>query len=96
MPGIDPHLLDFALAAIAFEALALLSWRALTHSGPAPLALIANLTAGASLLLVARAALAGAGSLWIALDLAAALAAHLTDLVARWRAAPHGKGFPNA
>jgi len=92
LTGVDPHLVDFALAAIALEALALLGWRAVTGGGPAPLALLANLGAGAALLIVARATLAGAGAQWIATGLAVALAAHFTDLAARWRAAPVPQG----
>ena len=40
MNGVDPHLVDFALAAIALEALALLGWRAVTGGGPARLPLL--------------------------------------------------------
>jgi len=88
LTGVDPHLVDFALAVLAFEALALLGWRAVTGGGPAPVALLANLGAGAALLVVARAALAGVGAAWIAAGLAVALAAHFADLAARWRAPP--------
>jgi hypothetical protein len=47
--------------------------------------LLANLLAGACLMLALRGALAGAGGPWIALCMAAALLAHLTDLWRRWR-----------
>ncbi|WP_439577595.1 hypothetical protein [Elioraea sp.] len=42
--------------------------------------LLATLLSGAALLLALRAALIGAGAVWIAAWLAAALAAHLLDL----------------
>lgn len=47
--------------------------------------LAANLAAGAFLLLALRAALAGAGPVWIAASLLGALVAHLADLALRWR-----------
>lgn len=84
MNAIDPIYIDFALAMIGVEGLALLVWRARTGKGPAPRALIANLTAGACLLLVARALLTGASALVTLAALTAALAAHVYDLAARW------------
>jgi hypothetical protein len=85
---IDPGYIDLALALIGVEGLALLAWRAKTGRGPAPLGLIANLAAGACLLLVARAVLTGAGALATLGALTLALAAHLADLVLRWEAPP--------
>ena len=84
MNAIDPAYIDFALAMIAVEGLGLLAGRARTGNGPAPRALIANLTAGACLLLVARALLTGAGALATLAALTVALAAHIIDLAARW------------
>lgn len=46
--------------------------------------MIGNLLAGAFLLLALRCALTGAGWLWIALWLLAALLAHVADIVGRW------------
>jgi hypothetical protein len=84
MTGIEPRFLDLALVLIAIEAIALIGWRVARGSGPKPLALLANLGAGAMLLAVARAMIGGASGAWIAAALAAALLAHLLDLAARW------------
>ncbi|WP_294533295.1 hypothetical protein [uncultured Rhodoblastus sp.] len=84
MSAIDPFYIDFALAMIGVEGVALLAWRARTGKGPAPRALIANLMAGACLLLVARALLTDAGALATFAPLTLALAAHIFDLAARW------------
>jgi hypothetical protein len=78
------RLIDWIIGLVALEALALLAWRAKSGRGPAPLALIGNLLAGAFLLLALRNALAGASATWIAFCLAAALAAHVADLIGRW------------
>lgn len=55
------------------------------HRGPAPADACANLAAGACLLLAVRAALVDAAWPWVALGLAAALAAHIWDMKRRWR-----------
>jgi len=81
-------ILDLALALIAIEGVALLAWRRLKGEGPRPAALIANLAAGAFLLIVARELWSGAGGVWIATPLTAALVAHGFDLVARWEHKP--------
>ena len=83
--AIDPRFVDIALALIALEAVALLAWRWSSGRGPEPRALVANLLAGASLLVAARGALTGASSLSIGAALAAALVAHIFDLAGRWR-----------
>lgn len=88
MSAIDPVYIDGALALIGVEGLALLTWRARTGNGPAPRGLIANLAAGASLLLVARALLTGAGEFAILIPLTLALVAHVVDLASRWEGAP--------
>jgi len=81
----SPRLVDLILALVALEALALIVlWRT-TGRGPAPGRLLPNLAAGACLLLALRGALAGAGAGWVGVSLAAALAAHVVDLVVRWR-----------
>ena len=61
---------DLIVALVALEAGALLSWRAVTGRGPAPLPLLSNLLAGAFLLLALRNALGGASNVWIAACLA--------------------------
>jgi hypothetical protein len=78
------HGVDLILALMALEALVVLSWRAVFRRGPAPLPFIANLLAGAFLLLALRFALAGSAGMAIGICLLAALAAHLTDLRLRW------------
>ena len=90
--GIDPRYIDLALAMIGVEGVALLAWRARTGRGPAPRPLIANLAAGACLLLVARALLTDAGALPTLAALTLALVAHGLDLAARWEAGPRACG----
>jgi hypothetical protein len=95
--AIDPRFLDLALALIVVEAVALIAWRRLRGEGPRPAALIANLAAGAFLLIVARELLIGAGGLRVAVPLTLALIAHVCDLVARWERKPKaGKPSPVA
>jgi hypothetical protein len=77
--------IDLILAMVLVEALALLAYRRITGRGIAGPDLIANLLAGACLMLALRAALAGAGWQWIAVCMSAALLAHLADLWRRWR-----------
>jgi hypothetical protein len=84
----DVRWLDLALAMIAFEAMALLAWRWATGRGPKSLALIANLAAGAFLVIVARELVAGGGALVAVAALSAALVAHGLDLAARWESQP--------
>jgi hypothetical protein len=86
--AIDLRFIDLALLLIAIEGVALIAWRRLKGGGPRPVALIANLAAGAFLLIVARELWIGAGGVWIAAPLAAALVAHGFDLVARWEHKP--------
>ena len=86
MQTVDPAYIDLALALIGVEGVVLLAWRAKTGSGPAPRSLIANLAAGACLLLVARTLITGAGAIATLAALTLALAAHIADLAARWEA----------
>lgn len=76
---------DWILALVVLEALALIALRWRTGRGVPPAPLLANLAAGGFLLLALRAALSGVAWFWIALPLLAAFAAHLLDLRARWR-----------
>ena len=75
------------VALIAIEGLVLVTWRARTGVGPPIVTVIANLLAGASLLIAMRAALTGASIQAICGYLALAGAAHVADLAGRWRAA---------
>jgi hypothetical protein len=87
----DPRYIDLALVLIVVEGTALLAWRAKTGKGPAPRGLIANLAAGACLLLVARALLTGAGALATLAALTVALVAHGVDLALRWEGEARGR-----
>ncbi len=83
------RIIDAILVLVLLEGLALLAWHRRTGQGPGPTAVIANLGAGALLLLAVRAALADAGWPVAAMLLGAAGLAHLFDLRCRWAAAPH-------
>jgi hypothetical protein len=78
------RIVDLILALVAVQFVALWLYRRATGKGPAPADLAPNLLAGAALLLALRAALIQAGWFWVALFLAAGLAAHLVDLARRW------------
>jgi hypothetical protein len=82
---LGPRGVDLIVAGAALEAGAILSWRAATGRGPAPLVLLSNFLAGGFLLLALRSALSDQSSPWIAVCLLAALVAHLADLRLRWR-----------
>jgi len=75
---------DLVLAVVVLEALSLAIYHARTRRGLAPRDYLANLVAGACLLLAVRAALTHAPWIWIAFFLVAALPAHVADL---WRRA---------
>jgi hypothetical protein len=81
----DARAIDWILILVGIEAAALLGYRMVTGKGIAPASLIANLAAGALLLLVIRGALVGASPFLLGGLLALALAAHLTDLATRWQ-----------
>lgn len=76
-------LIDLVLAIVAAEAIGLWLWR--RHTSHGPRTILSNLLAGAMLLLAMRLALGEASPVWIVMCLAAAGAAHLLDLRARWR-----------
>lgn len=81
----DGSAVDMILVLMLLEGtiLAVYHWR--TGRGIAAGDLVGMLLAGAFLLLALRAALTGAPWSRVALWLVAALAAHLVDLVRRWR-----------
>ena len=79
------RIVDAILVLVALEALVLLGVRARWGRGPAPGALLSNLASGAALMLALRAALTGAAWLSVAAWLAAALAAHIAEMVIRFR-----------
>ena len=78
------RVIDLILVLVLAEAAGLILLHRATGRGIAASALLANLAAGAFLLAALRCGLSGAGDGWVGLFLALALAAHLTDLRARW------------
>lgn len=84
----DPHVIDLILMLVALEAAAILGYRLIRGSGPAPLGFMCTLLAGSFILLALRFALAGASTGLIAGCLMLSLFAHLADLSLRWRTAP--------
>lgn len=78
------RIVDLILALVVLEAIGLVVWRRLTGRGIEPVGLVANLAAGACLLLALRAALTGSGWETIAAWLAASFVAHGVDLTRRW------------
>jgi hypothetical protein len=80
------RVVDLILALMALEGVFLVAYRRRTGRGIVAGDLLSNLLAGAGLLLAVRGALAGAGWIWIAACLLAALLAHVADLRRRWHA----------
>lgn len=79
------QLIDVILLLVLAEAFALAAWRWRARRPPLVSQLLANLAAGAMLLLALRAALTDAGWLWIAIWLSLALLAHGADIALRFR-----------
>ncbi|MEM8606167.1 MAG: hypothetical protein AAGF92_03635 [Myxococcota bacterium] len=78
-------LIDFAIALLALEMIALLAWRARATGGMRPLDVVGQLLAGGVLLIALRASVAGA-SIWVLYALLAlSLPAHAFDLIRRLR-----------
>ena len=75
---INAALIDWILALVALEGVAVLGWRALKGSGPQPLAFLSNLVTGAFLLVALRGAVSGASGGWIAACIFAANAVALS------------------
>ena len=79
----DGRIVDAILVLVALEAVVLVA--VARRSGRVrPAAILANLLAGACLMVALRLALAGAGGHWIGLALAGSLAAHLADIGQRF------------
>jgi hypothetical protein len=83
----DPRFFDLALVLLALEGAGLTAWRLWRGAGPRPVALAANLAAGACLIAAARALALGASGFWVLGALTGALLAHALDLAARWERA---------
>jgi hypothetical protein len=83
---------DFILAGMAAEGAGLAVYRRKTGRGPWPF--VANLLAGASILVAWRASASGASDLIVAAALAAAGLAHGFDLAARWRTSAREGAVP--
>ena len=81
---INAALIDWILALVALEGVAVLGWRVLSGRGPQPLAFLSNLVAGAFLLVALRGAVSGASGAGIAACMFAGCLAHFVDLTARW------------
>lgn len=79
------RIVDAILGLIGLEALLLLALAARRGGGPAPASLLANLAAGAALMLSLRAALTGAAWPVVAIWLTVALCAHLVEMTLRFR-----------
>jgi hypothetical protein len=78
-------LIDFAIALVALETIALLVWRMRAKGGMRPIDVVGQLLAGAILLIALRASVAGA-SIWVLYGLLAlSLPAHAFDLIRRLR-----------
>lgn len=84
---LDGHAIDAIIALIAIEGFVLVAWRARTGRGLPVSAFLANLVAGAGLLLALRGAVTEASSEVISTCLAVAFAAHIADMAGRWRSA---------
>lgn len=82
------RLIDWIVALLAFEALALSAVRAFLGRGPSVVSTTANCAAGGALFLALRAAMANAPFVVIGGCLLVALVAHIADLAMRWRGLP--------
>ena len=79
------HVIDAILALVILEATLLILYYRKTGRGIAPARLLPNLAAGFFLLLAVRLSLGG-GPIWaLPPSLLGAFAAHIADLVQRWR-----------
>ncbi len=79
------RIVDLLMVLMTLEAALLWAYRRSTGRGVPTFGLVANLAAGAGLLVALRAALTHAGWEMTILWLLMALAAHVADLASRWR-----------
>lgn len=79
------RIIDFILIWTAIEAMLLVAFFNKTGRGVPPVDLLANLAAGAFLMLALRGALVSAQWQWIAASLLGSFLAHLLDLRLRWK-----------
>ena len=79
------RIIDLILAIMVIEAAVLLIYRSQTGRGIPAIGLFVNLLAGAFLLMALRSVLVESPLTWTSAWLAAALVAHIADLVQRWR-----------
>jgi len=77
-------IVDFILALVVAEAIAVLAYRHATGGGPEPIGFVCNLLAGAFLLFALRGALSGAHWISVGACLSGAFVAHAADLLTRW------------
>ena len=81
---INAALIDWILALVALEGVAVLGWRAFSGRGPHPLTFVSNLVAAAFVLVALRGSVSGASGAGIAACVFAGILAHVVDLAARW------------
>jgi hypothetical protein len=79
------HIIDLILVLMVVEAVGLAAYARASGRGLRLSDVGVTLASGVALMLAVRAALVGAGWPWVALALTAALIAHITDLITRWR-----------
>ncbi len=80
----DGRVIEVILALMILEAGGLVAWYKLKGQGIAPLGLLANLSAGAFLMLAVLGALQDASFWTLGICLLAALLGHVADLALRW------------
>jgi len=85
---VNGAIVEWILALVLAEAIAVLAYRSATGRGPEPLGFLLNVLAGAFLLFALRGALGGAHWSFVAACLSAAFVAHAADLLTRWSRPP--------
>ena len=79
------QLVDAVIAFTLLECAALVAYHRVTGRGVAPREFVLNGVSGLCLMLALRSLARDAGAVWVALFLLLAGAAHITDIVLRWR-----------
>lgn len=79
------RIVDLVLGFMVLEVLILALYRRIAGGGIGTPDLLANIAAGACMLLALRAALTGQSWVWVAAALSASLLAHLFDISRRWK-----------